>query len=134
MNLLSMITDNITDLLVKIIEFTEVRQQILTKNIQQIHCSGFVPKDLAVDEFSASLNGAIAEHIQNHRLVLRDTDNVKFGLNGNFKAKPVIDGYAKGLLEHSRDEYLRLQINKLLENSLNQKIAAELLRQRQELV
>lgn len=134
MNLLSMITDNVTELLVKIIEFTEVRQQILAKNIHKIHSSGFVPQDLAVDEFSASLKGAIDEHVLNHRLVLRDTENIKFGLNGNFEAKPVIDEYAKGLLDYSRDEYLQLQINKLLENSLNQRIATELLRQRQEFV
>ncbi len=130
MNLTSLITDNITEILVKIIEFTETRQKILTRNITNIHDPGFVPKDLAVDEFSNSLNNAIDEHIRNQRLVLRDTENVKFGVSGSFKVKSLIDECGKELLEESRDEYLELQINKLSENSLNQRVAAELLRQK----
>ena len=130
MNLSLLITDNITELLVKIIEFTQTRQKILTKNISNIHSPGFVPKDLAVDEFSDLLNNAINEHIQNQRLVLCDTESIKFGVSGSFEVKPVADKYAKELLEENRDEYLELQINKLLENSLNQRVAAELLRQK----
>ena len=130
MNLTSLIADNITEILVKIIEFTETRQKILTRNITSIHDPGFVPKDLAVDEFSNSLNNAIDEHIRNQRLVLRDTENVKFGVSGSFKVKPLVDECGKELLEESRDEYLELQINRLSENSLNQRLAAELLRQK----
>ena len=130
MNLTSLIADNITEILVKIIEFTETRQKILTRNITSIHDPGFVPKDLAVDEFSNSLNNAIDEHIRNQRLVLRDTENVKFGVSGSFKVKSLIDECGKELLEESRDEYLELQINRLSENSLNQRVAAELLRQK----
>jgi len=134
MNLLSLITDNITELLVKVIEFTQTRQKILMQNINNIHSPKFVPKDLVVDEFSALLSGAIHEHIQNQRLVLRDTENIKFGIGGSFEAKPVVYRYAKKLLEENRDEYIELQINKLLENSLNQRVAAELLRQRQGMI
>ncbi len=134
MNLSLLITDNITELLVKIIEFTQTRQKILTKNISNIHSPGFVPKDLAVDEFSDLLNNAINEHIQNQRLVLCDTESIKFGVSGSFEVKPVTDEYAKELLEEDRDEYIELQINKLLENSLNQRVAAELLRQKQGMI
>ena len=134
MNLTSLITDNIAEILVKIIEFTETRQKILTRNITNIHDPGFVPKDLAVDEFSSSLNNAIDEHIRNQRLVLRDTENVKFGDSGSFEVKPLVDECGKELLEESRDEYLELQINKLSENLLNQRVAAELLRQKRRLV
>ena len=130
MNLPSLITDNITELLAKIIEFTQTRQKILTRNINNIHNPGFVPEDLAVDEFSDLLNNAISEHIQNERLVLRDTENIKFGISGSFKVKPVFDKCAKELLEDNSAKYLELQINKLLENSLNQRVAAELLRQK----
>lgn len=132
MNLPSLITDNITEILVKIIEFTQTRQKILSRNINNIHSPGFIPKDLAVDEFSDSLNDAIDEHIANRRLVLRDTENIKFGVSGSFKVKPVVDKHARELLEENRDEYIELQINKLLENSLNQRVAAGLLRQKQE--
>jgi|SRR3972149_4455507 len=134
MNLSSLITDNVTELLVKIIEFTQTRQKVLTQNVNNIYNLGFVPKDLLVDEFSGLMNDAIDEHIRSYRLVLRDTENIKFGVSGSFEAKPVEDKYAKELLEEDRDEYIELQINKLLENSLNQRIAAELLRQRQGIV
>ncbi len=134
MNLPLLITDNITELLVKIIEFTQTRQKILTENINDIHNPGFVPKDLAVGEFSDLLNNAINEHIQNQRLVLCDTESIKFGVSGSFEVKPVTDEYAKELLEEDRNEYIELQINKLLENSLNQRVAAELLRQKQGMI
>jgi len=124
MNLSMLITDNIAELLVKIVEFTQTRQKILSRNINNVHSFGFVPEDLAVDEFSQLLGEAIDEHIRNQRLVLSDTKSIKFGFSGSFKAKPIVDEYAKELLEESRDEYLELQISKLMENSLNQRVAA----------
>jgi len=134
MNLSSLITDNIAELLVKIIEFTRTRQKILTENLKNIRSPDFVPKDLAVHEFSGLLNNAIDEHLRSRRLVLRDTDNVKFGPVGSFDVRPIADRYAKGLLENSPGRYVELQVNKLLENSLNQRIAAELLRQKQGMI
>ena len=134
MNLASLIVDNIGELLVKIIEFTQTRQKILSRNINNVHSFDFVPKDLAVDEFSELLNGAIEEHIRSGRLMLRDTGNIKFGVSGSFEAKPVVDEYAKELLEENRDDYLELQISKLLENSLNQRAATELFRQKQGMI
>jgi len=134
MNLTSLITDNITEILVKIIEFTYTRQKILTQNITNVNNPGFVPKELAVNEFSGLLNNAIDEHIRNQRLLLRDTENIKFGVRGSFEVKPMVDEHSKELLEENRDEYLELQITKLLENSLNQRVAAELLRQKQKTV
>jgi flagellar basal body rod protein FlgB len=134
MNLTSLITDNITELLVKIMEFTHTRQKILTQNITNVNNPGFVPKELAVNEFSGLLNNALDEHICNQRLLLRDTENIKFGVKGSFEVKPMVDEHSKELLEENRDEYLELQITRLLENSLNQRIAAELLKQKQKTV
>ena len=133
-NLTSLITDNITEILVKIIEFTHNRQKILTQNITNMNNPGFVPKELAVNEFSGLLNNALDEHIRNQRLILRDTEHIKFGVSGSFEVKPMVDEHSKELLEENRDEYLELQINKLLENSLNQRLAAEFLRQKQKTV
>jgi len=130
MNLTQLITDNITEILVKIIQFTKTRQKILTRNITNIHNPGFVPKDLAENEFSELLNNAITEHVRNQRLVLHDTENVKFDVSGSLEIKLVVDEHGKELLEENRDEYIELQINKLLQNSLNQRVAAELLRQK----
>lgn len=134
MNLSSLITDNTTELLVKIIEFTQCRQKVLTLNINNVHSPDFVPKDLAVDEFSGLLHTAIDEHNQNQRLLLCDTENIKFGCAGSFEVRPQADTYAKKLLEENADEYLELQTDKLLENSLNQRVAAELLKQKQGMV
>ncbi|MCP4612220.1 MAG: hypothetical protein GY845_26285 [Planctomycetes bacterium] len=132
MNLTSLVTDNITELLVKVIEFTCTRQKIIIRNITNMNNPGFVPKKLAVKEFSGLLNNAINEHIQNQRLLLRDTESIKFGTSGSFEIKSTVDKQSKLLLEKNRDEYLEEQINRLLENSLNQKVATELLRQKQE--
>jgi flagellar basal body rod protein FlgB len=129
----SLITDNITELLFKIIGFTQTRQKVLIQNINNVHTPGFVPCDLTVNEFADSLNTAINEHIQNQRLVLCDGENVKFGIGGSLELKAVPDKYAGKILEENPDEYLDMQINKLLENSLNQKMAAELLKQKEEM-
>ncbi len=134
MNLSTLITDNITEVLVKVIEFTQTRQKILTQNLNDIYTPGFVPMDLQVDEFSDLLNCAVDEHIRNQRLVLHDTENIKFGTNGSFRVKPVPDKYAEEILEQNLDEYIELQVGKLLENSLNQRVAAELLKQKQGMV
>lgn len=131
MNLTSLITDNISEILAKIIEFTQRRQTILTRNMNNFNLPGFIPKDLAVNEFSELLNQAIDCHIRNQQLVLCDTENIKFGTNGNFEAKPLPDKHANNLLKRNQDKYIELQINKLMENSLNQRIAAELFRQKQ---
>lgn len=131
MNLQAMMTDNISELLVKIIEFTQNRQKILTRNINYMHSCDFTPMDLAVDEFSDVLNTAIAEHMRNRRLVLCDSENIKFGMGGQLEARPIIDGEALELFEESQDEYIEDQINRLLENALNQRVAAELLKERE---
>ena len=131
MNLPTITTDNITEVLLKIIEFTQSRQKILIQNINTMHTAGFTPRDLPVDEFSRLIAQALAEHACNNRLVLQDSENVKFGTNGSFEVTPVIDKEAGMLFEQNRDEYLRCQIIKMLENSLNQRIAVDLLKQKQ---
>lgn len=134
MNLTALITDNITEILKKIIEFTQARQKILAQNITNLNTPGFVPRELEVDEFSDMLHNAIDEHIRSQRLILQDSENIKFCSSGGFTAKPINDETSKQLLEENRDQYLELQINKLWENSLNQKMAAEILKQKQEVV
>jgi hypothetical protein len=131
MNLSAITTDNITEVLLKILEFTQSRQKILIQNINMMYSDGFVPRDLPVDEFSQLMVQAIAEHARSGRLVLRDGETVKFGTNGTFEANAIIDENAKSLFEQNRNEYIRTQIDKMLENSLNQRIVVDLLRQKQ---
>ncbi|MHC5073646.1 MAG: hypothetical protein ACYTFE_02335 [Planctomycetota bacterium] len=130
MKLQEAVTDNIAELLVKIIEFTQLRQKILVNNINNIHTCNFEPQDLAVEEFSSLINSAIDEHLLNYRLLLFDTDTIRFGTGGSMEIIAVSDIHAITLLKENKDEYLELQINKLLENSFNQKIAAELLKKK----
>jgi flagellar basal body rod protein FlgB len=131
MKLKPVIADNITELLTKIIEFTHLRQKILSRNIDRMHTPGFVPQDMPVAQFAELLTGALQEHVRTRRLVLRDADNIKFGQNGTFKASPTVDSRASRLLQYSKEQYLEFQIDKLFQNSLNQRLAAELLRQQQ---
>jgi flagellar basal body rod protein FlgB len=130
MNTQPLTTDNIDDLLVKIIEFTLSRQKIIVENIKNSQQDNFVPKDLAVDEFCGQMMIAISEHISSHRLVYCDTESIKFGTGGSFEALPAVDECAKELLDEDADEYFRQQMNKLQENLINQRIATELLRER----
>lgn len=131
MNQQAVVADNITEVLTKIIEFTSNRQKILTENLHNVHNFGFIPKDLAVNEFSDLLDSAIDEHVRNKRLILCDSKNVTFGQDGVFEAKPVTDSFAQKLLDENKDEYVELQVNKLIENAINQRLAAELLAERQ---
>lgn len=129
MDLLSLIPDNISEVLAKIIRFTELRRGILYRNIQSADTPSYSPQDLPVLEFAEVLNGALGEHLQNRRLLFRDTPNIKFGENSEMAVRPVVDESAKALRHANRDDYLELQIGKLIENSLNRNVAEELLRQ-----
>ncbi len=132
MNLTSLATDNITEMLTTIVKFTQTREKILIKNIINVHSPGFVPQELEVDEFSILLNSAIEEHVRNQRLVLCDTENIKFGTGGSLELKPIVDVQGEKLLSENQDEYIEWQIDKLWENLLSQKVAAELLRQKED--
>ncbi len=48
MNLPALATDNITEILLKIIEFTQTRQKILIQNINRMNSPGFTPRDLRI--------------------------------------------------------------------------------------
>jgi len=124
------IADNISDVLVKIIHFTQLRRRVLHENLQNADDPGFTPREMPVRELADALNVAVAEHLQNHRLLFRDTPNIRFGPNNTMEAWPVADPHAHVLLQTNRDEYTELQINKLLENCLNRRVAEELLRQK----
>ena len=131
MNLPMLATDNITELLLKIIEFTQMRQKILIRNIISMNRRNFVPRDLPVEEFSNLMKIAVNEYNNSRRLVLCDGQRVKFGAGGSFAAAPIIDQKSKQLFKKNRKEFLRVQITRLFENSLNQKIAMELLKKKQ---
>ncbi|MHC4291951.1 MAG: hypothetical protein ACYTEU_07360 [Planctomycetota bacterium] len=123
--------DNITEVLTRIIEFTERRREILTRNLFDYKSSDFQPKDLPVCEFAECMTEAVSEHLRSERLLLCDKDNVTFGEEGSFDALPVVDSEARNLLNTDTKQYLQMQIHKLSENLMNNRIAVELLKQKQ---
>lgn len=127
MDLQPFIPDNITEVLAKIVQFTELRRGILNGNVRGLQARGYMPRDLPVAEFADVLNGAITEHVQNRRLLFRDTDNITFGDGGTMRIHPVADKHAQALLETNPDAYLNLQTSRLFENSLNGRVARELM-------
>lgn len=131
MNLMSLACDNITELLTRIVEFTQARHKVLVQNIVNMNEPEFVPKELQVREFSTVVNDAIDEHVRSRRLVLRDSPTIKFVAGGGFEAEPIVDEPCRRLLVENQEQYVERQINKLWENSLNQKVAAEMLVKRQ---
>ncbi len=133
MKLESCITDNIAELLLQIVKFTQKRQKVLFANINQMHSSGFIPMDMPLDEFCDQLNLAICEHTQKGRLLMCNTEHIKYQHGGDFDAEPIPDQQAQTLLNANRDEYLETQITKLLENTLNQRLATEMLKQNQQI-
>lgn len=128
MNLLALIPDNITEVLTKVIRFTELREVVLHRNIEQATRSDYVPSDLPVTEFAAILNEAVAEHLRCGRLLFRDTTNVSFRPDGRMHVQPVIDEHARALLQTDPGRYFQLQGKKLRENSLNRRVSEQLLK------
>ncbi len=124
--------DNITEILTRIIEFTERRREVLTRNLFDYNHDGFRPQDMPVAEFSGCMTDAIAEHVSSQRLLLCDREHVRFGQDGCFDALPVVDSHAEKLLTTDLKQYLQLQIHKLSENLMNNRIAVELLRHKQQ--
>ncbi len=131
MNLSQTVTDNVTELLHKIVEFTDHRRGVLTKNILNCNIAGFVPRDLDTEEFATVMSCAVSEHIKSKRLLFCDAENIKFGQEGSFDSIAVVDEEAKMLFEKDINKYLELQMERLLNNLLNSKIARRLLEQRQ---
>ena len=127
MNVCSNITDNVTELLVHIVEFTERRNKLLMNNVLEYNRPGFTPMDLDVTGFADLMTDAVSEHVQNDRLLLRDTETIRFGREGVFESSPVADESAKKLIKNDIRKYLKVQVRKVTENLFNKRVASELL-------
>ena len=91
----------------------------------------FVPRDLDVSGFVDSMNQAVCEHIQSRRLLLCDTESIKFGPEGSFESLPLVDEQAEQLFNEDFKKYMKLQVDKLTENLLNRRVATKLLTHRE---
>ena len=123
--------DIVSELLQIVINFTNLRQKLLIANINNSDSPAFVPKDLPVHEFSRIISCALQIYPARRSLVLYDTKHIKFKRFGTFSVTAVADFKSEKLLTSNRDVYLQTQIDKLMENALNQRVAKELLRQKQ---
>jgi len=131
MNITATFTDNMTEILNKILDFTKQRHNILTDNIVNVNLTGFRPRDLDSPGFADTMSLAVYEHVQNERLLLRDNENIKFEADGFLETTAVIDENAESILKNNKEVYLKKQIKKLSENLLNRKVAEQLLKQKQ---
>ena len=118
MNISTVKTDNIIEVLEKIVDFTETRHRLLTANILNANDSNFAPRDLDVEEFAEVMAQAVSEHMQNSRLLFCDSETVKFGEGGSFEVVPVIDEQGQSILEEDVEKYVQLQIDRLSEKEL----------------
>jgi len=125
------IIDNITELLLRIIDYTERRRDVLTRNIFDYREDNYCPQDLPEAEFAQRMTEAVSEHVRSERLLFCDSAHIQFHNGGSFDIQPVPDAKAKDLLGSNVHDYLKLQIQKLSENLMNNRIAAELLRHQQ---
>jgi len=128
MSITGIVTDHIEELLHLIVRFTRARRRVLTDNIRCMSLAGFVPQDLAIQEFAEQLHGAIEEHRGHRRLMLRDNQHVRFGPNGRLDLSTKTDDRARGLLASDPPAYLEYQTQRLLENTLNERVALAMLR------
>jgi hypothetical protein len=132
MNVSTTVTDNMTEVLTRIIEFTERRRDLLTRNLFDYREPGFCPLDLPVGEFAECMTEAVCEHVRSQRLLLCDRQSVRFGQGRQFDALPQVDPEAQKVLQNDIKQYLQMQIRKLSENLMNNRIAVELLGQKQQ--
>lgn len=131
MNISFTATDNVTELLSNILEFTQRRRAVITENIMNVNTPGYEPKDLDVGEFADLMGQAVVEHTQSHRLLLCDGKNIVFGEEGSFRTIPILDERAKALLGTDTKGYLQYQTEKLSENLFNIHVAGDLLDRKQ---
>lgn len=119
--------NHINELLAILVAFTGLRRQVLANNLSKMDASGFSPQDLAIDEFSEVIDNAISEYLLHERIILFDTDAIRFGPDMALELKSVPDPQARVLLEHDRQGYVEYQTKSLLENAFNEKVALRLL-------
>jgi len=127
MDLSSLIRDNIDDILVKIIQFTHIRHSIILDNIKNCHAADFAPRYIDAENFAKVISIALSEHQRSRKLMLCDSQTVSFAPGGRLSLKPQVDTAAQRLFEEDFDQYIRLQKQRLNENTINNKTACALL-------
>jgi hypothetical protein len=122
----SLVRDNIDEMLVRIIQFTNLHHNILTENIRNCRKNNFVPKFVDIDDFARVVSIALSEHQRTKRLALCDSRTITFTSGGEFRLEAQIDMEAAELLEEDFQAYVELQRDRLKENMSNNRTACAL--------
>ncbi len=122
----SLVRDNIDEMLVRIIQFTNIHHNILTENIRNCRQNNFVPMYVDVDDFAKVVSVALSEHQRSKRLAMCDSRTIRFTLGGEFSVEPQTDIEAAILIEEDFQAYIELQKNRLKDNMSNNKTACAL--------
>jgi flagellar basal body rod protein FlgB len=124
-------TDNVIEVLCKILEFTNRRGKVLHNNIVNINTEDYRPADLDAATFADLMGQALSSHLISDRLILIDSEYIKFGADGTFEALAFTDTEACQLLATDTRQYLKMQMKKISENQMNNKVAVQLIEQKQ---
>ena len=130
MKIIAKKTDNVTEVLTKVLEFAHRRGRVLRSNIVNVNTENYRPADLDAVAFANIMAKALSEHLINDRIMLIDSENIKFGSDGQFQAIEVVDQHASQLLATDTRQYLKDQLKKISENQMNKKVARNLIEQK----
>ncbi|OQA01577.1 MAG: hypothetical protein BWY69_01331 [Planctomycetes bacterium ADurb.Bin401] len=122
----SLVRDNIDEILVRIIQFTNIHHNLISENIRGYRAAGFVPMFIDVEDFAKVISIALTEHQKTKRLALCDSRTVTFLKDGEFAVEPQVDFEAADLMCKDLPGYLDLQKSRLRENIANNKAACAL--------
>ena len=115
----------------RLVQFTGVRHKVLTNNIANLSTPYFIPGDLSVDDFQASLRNAIDRRRSRPDaayapLAVRDTRDVSFR-DGRIEATP--QPANENIMFHDRNNRdLERTMQGLAENTMAHNAGIELLR------
>jgi flagellar basal body rod protein FlgB len=126
------VTDNISELLLSIIHFTRARHKTLIKNIRNVNIPGFIPTDLPCRQFANQMNVALDSHQISNTLLMADTEHISFLGDGQFEVNSIPDPRAQELLDTNKEQYIQFEVDKIIENAVSQRFAAQLLREKEQ--
>ena len=109
----------------QVMVFSELRQQVLAHNVANINTPGFRQTDVATDQFTEALDGAIERREGKipHRFRMRSTRDIDFGLRMEAAARPI-----EGLMNYydGADRSIERLQSEMLKNAIWHEAAARL--------
>jgi len=121
----------------QVLQFTEIRQEVLANNISNFDTVGYKVQDLPEREFFTALREAVRERRGRGAgapLRLRPTRHLRWDAQGHLEARPV-ELKNNNILFHDRNNrFVEKQMTAMAKNALLHNITSELLRQQYNLL